>query len=225
LQFLYLSQSHWKDNASSQPVRAAMLILLIVLIGDGGATNGQAAATAPTGTDPRDVNVVRRAVASYFEALPAHQPGDLISRTQIGGALASVKDSGWEVPDVEQIVQLGLSDNSFLVRRLSTPAGRKFMRKIAAHPGAYSRLDRLSSLARGQRLVNDLIRQKGGDELIAYLSSTKQGRQLGRQLSATPFGNLNEPTGRIYTADDLLAALKQLWDLPEAGNSQPLEND
>jgi len=86
------------------------------------------------------------------------------------------------------------------------------MRKIAGHQGAYSRLDRLSSISRGQTLVNDLIRKKGGDELVTYLATTKHGRQLGEQLAATPNGvDLNKPTGRIYTATDLIAELKRVW--------------
>jgi hypothetical protein len=162
---------------------------------------------------PPDFSIVTYAVAAYFDSLPHYQPGDLISRSQIMGALASVNDSGWDVPGADAIVQVGLADNSFLVTRLSTPAGRKFMRKIAGHPGAYARLDRLSSISRGRTLVSDLIRQRGGDELVTYLATTKHGRQLGEQLAATRNGvDLNKPTGRIYTVEDLVAELKHVWD-------------
>jgi hypothetical protein len=133
----------------------------------------------------------------------------VISHGQVAGALASLKDDRFQSFAAEEILHLTLPDNSFLVTRLATPAGRRFMRKISDQPGAYARLDRLSSISRGQKLVNDLIRQKGGDELIRYLA-TDGGRHLGQQLGATPGGvDINKPTGRIYTVEDLLAALKR----------------
>jgi hypothetical protein len=105
---------------------------------------------------------------------------------------------------------MGLADNSFLIRELSSPAGRKFMRKISRQPGVYARLDRLSTISNGQKTVRDLIRQPGGDELLTYLASTKGGKNLGRSMAATHNGvDLNKPTGRIYTVNDLIAALKR----------------
>ncbi|HEY3391691.1 MAG TPA: hypothetical protein VGK58_03215, partial [Lacipirellulaceae bacterium] len=81
----------------------------------------------------------------------------------------------------------------------------------ARHPGAFSRLDRLSSMARGQAIVRDLIRSSDGDKFIEYLATTRGGRKLGSTLAGARQGtDLNEPTGRIYTADDLLAALDQM---------------
>jgi hypothetical protein len=160
-----------------------------------------------------DLAVVTRAVEAYFASLPEYKAGDLISRSQIERALASLKDAGWDVPHEDEIVERGLADDSFLVARLSTPAGRKFMRRISGQPEAYARLDRLSSISRGQTLVSDLIRQKGGDEMVRYLATTKGGRQLGQQLAATRQGvDINKPTGRIYTAADLIGELKRVYE-------------
>jgi hypothetical protein len=156
-----------------------------------------------------DFSAITLGVEAYFAAAPGYKAGDLISHRQVAGALDRLKNDGFEIAAAEEILQLTLPDNSFLVTRLATPAGRRFMRKISDQPGAYARLDRLSSISRGQKLVNDLIRQKGGDELIRYLA-TDGGRHLGQQLGAIPGGvNINKPTGRIYTVDDLLAALKR----------------
>jgi hypothetical protein len=161
----------------------------------------------------KDFRVVAHAVERSFASLPGYVAGDLVSRSQIRAALVRVQDAGWDVPQADEIVERGLAEDSFLVARLSTPAGRKFMRKVAGEPGAYARLDRLSSISRGETLVNDLIRRKGGDEMIRYLATTQGGRQLGRQLAATRNGvDINKPTGRIYTAADLIAVLKQIWD-------------
>ncbi len=114
-----------------------------------------------------------------------------------------------KVPDAARIVKLGLGDDSFLVRELSTAEGRKFMRKIAQEPGTYSRLDRLSTIPRGQSLIHDLVRQKDGDKLLEYLATTKGGQNMGGMMAQARGGvDLNKPTGRIYTADDLIAAIK-----------------
>ena len=58
-----------------------------------------------------------------------------MSQQHVAGALDAVAEIGWDVPDADKITALALADDSFLVRELSTPAGRKFMRKIARHAG------------------------------------------------------------------------------------------
>jgi hypothetical protein len=160
---------------------------------------------------PENSNAGYTAVKQYFASLPDYQPGDLVTRSQVAKALAKVADAGAKVPAADRIVAATLPDNSFLARELSTPAGKKFMRKVARHPGAFSRLDRLSSMSRGQTLVRDLIRGADGDKFIEYLATTPGGRKLGSTLAGTRQGtDLNQPTGRIYTAEDLMAVLEQM---------------
>jgi len=132
-----------------------------------------------------------------------------VTRSQVAGALAKVADAGAKVPNADRILAATLPDNSFLAKELSTPAGRKFMRKVARQRGGFDRLDRLSSISRGQTLVRDLIRGADGDKFIEYLTTTRGGRNLGSTLAGARQGtNLNQPTGRIYTADDLMAAIE-----------------
>jgi hypothetical protein len=86
------------------------------------------------------------------------------------------------------------------------------MRKISKSPGTYSRLDRLSRLSQGQQVVSQLVGDVGGDVFITYLATTNSGHNLGQMMGGTPNGSdLNLPTGRIYTADDLLAALRKSY--------------
>jgi hypothetical protein len=86
------------------------------------------------------------------------------------------------------------------------------MRKIANSPGTYSRLDRLSRISNGQSAVKILIRDPGGDTMLTYMATTQGGKNLGTMMAGTPNGtNLNKPTGRIYTADDLLAVVRQAY--------------
>ena len=168
------------------------------------------AAAAPA--DRPEFAVVARAVTDYFKSLPDHRPTDLVTQSQVAEALDAVADVGWEVPEGDAVVKRALADNSFLVQELSTPAGRRFMRDIARYPGTYTRLDRLSQISGGHYLVNDFIHRKGGYEMIEYMATTKGGHNMGKMMAATPNGvDLNKPTGRIYTADDLLAALQKIY--------------
>ena len=114
--------------------------------------------------------------------------------------------------DAKKITELALPANSFLVGELATPDGKRFMRKISKSPGTYSRLDRLSRLSQGQQVVSQLVGDVGGDVFITYLATTNSGHNLGQMMAGTPNGtDLNLPTGRIYTADDLLAVLKKSY--------------
>lgn len=183
--------------------RVALAILCLLWTGT--------AATAQQPATP-DFAVVVMAVEQYFASLANYQAGDLISQQNVAEALEQVRDAGWDVPDADALVQRALADQSFLIGELSKPAGKKFMRKIARHPGTYSRLDRLSSISRGKTVVRDLIRQPGGDEFITYLATTNSGHNLGHMLASAQQGvDLNKPTGRIYTAEDLLAELKRVY--------------
>ncbi len=183
------------------PLRLVFLFLTV-------AASQAAAQQAP----PDDFEPLVEAVEKSFDARPGYVHGDLITRSQIADAVAALANAGFEFKDGNRIVEKGLPDNSFLARELSTPAGRKFMRNVARNQGGYARLDRLSSMPRGKQLVSDLIRKPGGEKLIEYLATTKGGRTMGAMVGSGRGGaNLNEPTGRIYTAFDLIAELERRY--------------
>ncbi len=172
------------------------------------------AATAPTAlaAGQPSFDLVVRALTDYFKSQPDFQRGDLLNQQQVAGAIEALAKVGWEVPDAKEITKIALPVNSFLVGELATPDGKRFMRKISQSPGTYSRLDRLSRLKQGQQVVSQLVGDKGGDVFITYLATTNSGHNLGQMLAGTPEGtDLNLPTGRIYTADDLLAVLKKAY--------------
>jgi hypothetical protein len=85
---------------------------------------------------PPDFALVRAAVGKYFASLADFQEGDLICQSQAAGALAAVKDVGWDVPGRDAILKQVLPDGSFLVKEFSTPVGRKFMRRVVQPAGA-----------------------------------------------------------------------------------------
>jgi hypothetical protein len=201
-----------KDSAIYGPVRAggahfirivsrlfATLAYLVILT--------DFATAAPQAGRP-DLGTVTQAIERWFDAQDDYEPGDLITRSQVKTVLAKLADAGAAVPSSEKIAELALDDSSFIVRELSTTSGRKFMRNLAKDPGAFARLDRLTKVSGGEKLIRDLARDKGGDKLIEYMA-TKGGRSMMSDVpGATDF---NKPTGRIYTVDDLIAAVESAW--------------
>lgn len=206
MQLSYPLTADFQDRFRDRLVRALLAAIGMLVIGS--------AQAAPPPKLP-EFGVIGSEVLRYFSTQPDYRNGDLIHRSQIDAVLKNVAAAGWKLDNPQQIAELGLPDGSFLVRELSTPSGKKFMRKVATQPAGYSHLDRISSIPRGQQIVRDLIRDPNGDDLIAYLASTKGGHNLGKMMGGVRNGvDLNRPTGRVYTANDLLAVLKKLHDEP-----------
>jgi hypothetical protein len=165
---------------------------------------------------------ITAAVGTLFAGQTDYRPGDLISRSQAEMALRKLAAIGFEPANAKDILAGVTADDGFLVTALRTPAGKAFMRKIARYPGGYDRLDRLSRMPHGRQTVEDLIRGPGGEEMIRYLTTSNGGRNLGKQLSHDASGaDFNKPTGRIYTVDALLTALKQTYDAPTSTGGRP----
>lgn len=151
---------------------------------------------------------IAKVVDEFFATQPDYEKGDLIRRSQIEQVVAKLTSKGLKISDPAGIVKRGLADDSFLVREFSSANGKHFMRRLAQHPGTFSHLDRLSTIPRGQQTIRDLMRQKDGDKLIEYMATTKGGRNMGAMMAQARGGvDLNKPTGRIYTADDLIDAV------------------
>lgn len=199
--------------SNTKAARLAVGLAWAVLLSQSGSAAGTEAGKLPEW--PQVVQTVRQ----HFAA--AEQPPWMIlSRDQAAAVLERLAQLGLRPADREQILQQIPAAEEFLVAELRTPQGRQFMADIAAYPGAYDRLDRLSRLPRGKQMVRDLIRGPDGYKLIEYLTTAPNGHELGRQLSRTPKGKqFNQPTGRIYTEAMLLERLHQSYDALRAGGS------
>jgi hypothetical protein len=195
------------DRAARHLVRGVCVFSILSLIGA-----SSPAQTARSAKEP-SFDVITKALADYFASLSDFRPCDIVSQSQVGAALAHVTNvTGWDVPDRKAVVQRALADNSFVVAQLSTSSGRPFMRSIAKYPGSYSRLDRLSTISSGQQFIKEIMAKKGGSDMIEYMATTRGGHKLGAMMAGAQQGvDLNKPTGRIYTADDLLVELKRVY--------------
>ena len=170
-----------------------------------------AEAVAPSGTIPPFADV-QKMVLKYFKAIPDYRAGDLITQDQVAPLLKQVQKKGLPLPDAAKILKRVPVKGEFLVEQLSTPDGREFMRRVAKYPDGFDRVDRLSRMVNGRQLVRDLIRGPRGDLLIDYMTTTKGGENMGKDLEADPNGeDFNSPTGRIYTAAQLIARLRQSY--------------
>jgi hypothetical protein len=165
---------------------------------------------------------LKQAVLSYFQAQPDYQPGDLITREQVAPLLVQVEKLGLPLPEARQLLEKVLPQDSFMARQFSTSEGRAFMRQIKEYPNGYDRVDRLSRLPRGQGTVRELIHGPGGAQMIQYMTTAPGGINLGDMLSNDPNGeHFNSPTGRIYTADMLLAQLQRIHEVAEKAAKKP----
>ena len=91
------------------------------------------------------------------------------------------------------------------------------MRKISHHPLVYDRLDQVIGMEKGKMVLNDLIRWRKGYEYVGV----PHGPGFERITELLPIPKerkrklperLKHPTGKIYTAANLVEALKELHD-------------
>ena len=160
---------------------------------------------APTSTKcRRRSRILSIAAGSAARRLTQPTPGSRGS--------AQVVATGWDVPGQEKIVSRACGQFVRHPRALDA-RGSQVYAQLSRHPGTYNRLDRLSTLENGQDTIPHLIEAKQGEDLIIYMATTTGGKTLGKMMAGTQGGvDLNKPTGRIYTADDLLTVLKQIYD-------------
>jgi hypothetical protein len=154
---------------------------------------------------------VEKTVTKYLSSRGSdYNPRDLMTRNDGVACFNRIAALGWKVSDRDEILSHMLPQDDFLVETLRSPGGNVLMRKISAIPEGYDRLDRLSRLPRGTRFVRDLAKGPDGYKLIEYMSKSPGGNEMGKMLSEIPQGaDFNKPTGRIYSAQQLLAALRQ----------------
>ncbi len=170
--------------------------------------------------------VVTRTVGEQLATLQNYRDGDLLSQAEVAPIFKALETRGWVVADQAKIMGSVLPDDDFLVKELRTPAGLKFMRKIASYPQAYDEIDQLSRLPNGDLMVRDFLRfphsdrtfiNKNGPSPAMYARLVPDEKRRGAPTPA----DLQKPTGRIYTASQLLTRLQQSYRAAELGISLP----
>ncbi len=178
---------------------ASTLVALAVLIGFVDSTPGK---IVPAPKPPSQAKIAELILAACDQ--PGRLKTDLISQEEAKAALATLEKSGWKLKDVKSIVNRVLPESSFLIGELRSEKGKAFMRKVAATPGGFDKLDRISQLPDGKRIVRKLIRERDGQRLVEYLTDAKGGKNTSEKLAGIKgHKEFNRPTDRIYTAEQL----------------------
>jgi len=151
------------------------------------------------------------------QRLAARAPGDLISQGDVAPVFQDFERLGWAVADRKDINDKLLADSDPVVAALRSRRGVKFMRQVSGYRLIYDRLDRIARESGGTRLIQDLIKlpnaaryakakpPRGVPEMHEFLPKG----QSGRTRKVTDY---TKPTGKLYTADDLLKRLRKSYD-------------
>ena len=200
-----------------------LLIVIVLLVYGRGAyaAGGKPPKTAakekaPTGPLP-SFDLVTKQVKQVLALDSEYREGDLLTAPKVERILAKLEQIHWKVADAKEIIKLVLPESDWMATRLLNGEGRQFMRRIAALPGGYDRVDRLRYLPEGERVVTNLLDGPDGYTMIEYMTTTRGGKNLGDYLSEDDNGaEFNKRTGRIYTEKELLKRLKVSYDAEEA---------
>lgn len=149
-------------------------------------------------------------------------PGQPVTRSFVSALAGKLKARGWVVRDLEAILELVPADDEFLVQQLGTARGKVFAQTLVRRPDDYSRLDRLSHLPDGQKMIRDLMGGPAGyHQMLTYMISTEGGKQLWSIVpNSRDAHDFNSPTGRIYTSEQLVAALEQSYSREKAAREK-----
>ena len=171
------------------------------------------------GDDRPSFSAIEKIVVQRLAEKKEYQPGDVISRTDVKIVFEDLGTAGWQPRDRKKIEEDLLDDGSSLVRTFKNAEGRRFMRKVADYGLIFDRLDRVSRVSGGERMLQDLVKLPDGEkyakkktpngvpDMLDLLPKSASGKK--RSIK-----DYDKPTGRIYTEADLLKRLKRSYAGP-----------
>jgi len=162
-------------------------------------------------------SLLEQQIDQHFSTLPNWQPEDIISRSEVVGALQHLRTLKWTPEDAQEIADSALAEDDFLIEQLRTTAGRRFMRKISNQKLVFDQLDRIADESGGKALIRHLIRLPDGEQFIeADRPVTTPGllellpkKGSGKTRKVRDF---EKPTKKIYTAEQLKERLHESYE-------------
>ncbi len=142
-----------------------------------------------------------------------YQEGDLLTQKDVTRVLKALAAAGWTPADRKKLLADTLPTDAALVRILSTRRGIKFMRQVSGYERIYDRMDRVSRVRGGQRMLTDIAKLPDGQKLaklkrphgvpgfLDLLPKTSSGK-------VRSIKDYTQLTGRIYTQRHLLERLE-----------------
>ncbi len=152
--------------------------------------------------------IVRAAFEAHFAPRADYASGDVITQSDVKPLFEQLDALGWQVAERDAILKLVSSDQAFVVTQLRTREGRKFMRKVKGQALVYDRIDRLSRMPGGRKLIVSLTTIPKGYQLMGPnptpgLRDLTQLLPKGRNGRTPVDKDFHKPTGLIYTQDAL----------------------
>ncbi len=145
-----------------------------------------------------------------------YQAGDLINQADMKRVLKALTSKGWKPSDTKQLLADSLPENDPLVRVLSTRNGVTLMRKVSDDRLIYDRMDRVSRVSGGRRMLADITKLPDGEKV----AKMKRPRGVPGFLELLPknssgkvrsIKNFRNETGRIYTEQQLIDRLQESY--------------
>lgn len=162
-------------------------------------------------------------IRQHFAGMPNYSQGDLITTQQVQPLLAKFSAKGWDVPRQDLVLAKVTKSGSYLDQTMNSGKGKRFFREINGSPGGIDRVERMSNMKNGRNSIEQLVNKTPrGSDFINALATSKHGQILGDWSGPTQTGQaLNQPTGKIYTEEQLIQFFQTLYQQSKAqGNSQ-----
>ncbi len=196
---------------------AAVCLISAALLGvawGGLARSAPAAKQAPSWAQCQQI--VRQQLAKFGTGQP-------LTVSKVQAVLQALKAHGWQVADQAAILELVPGDDEFFVQQLATARGKAFAKHLDGRPDDYSRLERLSRIPDGQKMIRDLMAGPDGyHDMLAYMISVDGGRTLWSIVPGSRDAHdFNVPTGRLYTEKQLLERLEPSYAQLHAARRAP----
>lgn len=203
-----MKRFHFRDIQVAQVAFLLALFFLVFTLH----RQTQAAANDSLPSFAKIEEVVKRHVSMRKN----YEPGDIISTSDVKDLFRQLKILGWKMSEKKKIYNSVLNDADFIVQQLRSSHGRRVMRKISSDPAVYDRLDRLSNLPGGKRMIHDVFRLPDAHKYFAAkptpgLKNITQLLPKGANGKTPSAPNFEKPTGRIYTFEQLLERLRKSY--------------
>jgi hypothetical protein len=155
-------------------------------------------------------DAIKQIVERELAKRPFYQPGDLLSRSDLEPIVDALQSQGWPIP-TETFYDDVLPDSAPLVALLHSRSGRPFMRQVAGFPEVYDRLERMTWPYGGTKLLRQWMSDPEGVAHVKRLTTPEGIKQFERDFAQDDRSpNFGLPSGKIHTADELLAELKRV---------------
>ncbi len=200
---------------------------VLVLFAAWTASNGGTSlAQPPSAVRPPAWSRVKECVETHLVSLGLVEGNALVTRGDIMPVLKQLELQGWHGLTGSELVERLMDDGEFLARELRSSPGRAFLKRLGDDRLIYDRLDRVARMPGGQALIHDLIRLPDGHRYAKRnpprgVPSLTELLPKGASGKTPRVPDLDKPTGRIYTVEQLWQSLETAHQTAQVAANSP----